>query len=114
MAKPNAPMFLERQGYRRRRIMDAARVLPVLGFILILLPVLWTRSGGLGTAGEAIYLFILWFCLIVAAALMSRPLKQALHRELTQPHHAPPIPVPPTATQTGASDTHTPPPDPAA
>jgi len=90
VSKPSAPLFLERQTYRRRRIMDAARVLPVLGFILILLPVLWTQSGGLGTAGEAVYLFALWFGLIVIAALLSKPLKNALHRDLTQPRPDPP------------------------
>ncbi len=86
MKSPRAPLFLERQTYRRRRLMDAARILPVLGFVLILLPVLWSgsgdpASGGIGTAAEAVYLFGLWLVLILAAALLSRALRAALRRE---------------------------------
>ncbi len=47
--KPLRPLFLARHGYRRRRIMDAARVLPVLGAFLFFVPLLWTGEGG----GEA-------------------------------------------------------------
>jgi peptidoglycan/LPS O-acetylase OafA/YrhL len=81
MKRPRAPLFLERDTYRRRRLMDGARVLPVLGFVLILLPVLWTQGGQMGTAGEAVYLFGLWVLLILAAALMARPLRAALRRD---------------------------------
>ncbi|WP_370344001.1 hypothetical protein [Pararhodobacter marinus] len=81
MKTPRPPLFLERSTYRRRRMMDAARILPVVGFVLILLPVLWTHSGGFGTAGEAVYLFGLWGLLIVAAALLSAPLRGALRRD---------------------------------
>jgi len=81
MRRPRPPLFLERETYRRRRIMDGARVLPVLGFVLVLLPVLWTSGGRQGTAGEATYLFLLWLGLILAAALLSRPLRGALRRD---------------------------------
>lgn len=97
MPNRRSPLFLERDTYRRRRIMDAARVLPVLGFVLILLPVLWTQGGQMGTAGEAVYLFVLWFVLILAAALLSRPLRSALRRETTRTPAgtaAPPDPAP--------------------
>jgi peptidoglycan/LPS O-acetylase OafA/YrhL len=97
MTNRRSPLFLERETYRRRRIMDGARVLPVLGFVLILLPVLWTQGGQMGTAGEAVYLFVLWFLLILAAALLSRPLRSALRRETTRPvPETPPAPVDPT------------------
>lgn len=78
MTKLRPPLFLERASYRRRRIMDAARLLPVAGFLLILLPVLWARSGGDGIAGEAIYLFLLWGALVLAAAALAGPLRRAL------------------------------------
>ncbi|WP_323036640.1 hypothetical protein [Pararhodobacter sp.] len=52
MERRRTPLYLERETYRRRRIMDAARVLPVLGFVLILLPVLWTQGGQMGTAAR--------------------------------------------------------------
>ncbi|HPD91871.1 MAG: hypothetical protein H6900_14560 [Rhodobacter sp.] len=85
MKPPRAPLFLERATYRRRRIMDGARILPVAGFVLVLLPVLWTRGGPdatqTGTAAEAIYLFALWFVLVAVAALLARPLRGALRRD---------------------------------
>ena len=44
--RPTRPLFLARHGYRRRRIMDAARVLPILGGFLFFLPLLWRGEGG--------------------------------------------------------------------
>jgi len=81
MAAPRAPLFLERQGYRRRRLMDAARVLPVAGMVALLLPVLWTGDGQTSTASEALYMFGLWLALIVSALALSRPLRAAIDRE---------------------------------
>ena len=97
MKPPRAPLFLERETYRRRRIMDGARILPVAGFVLILLPVLWTRGGdpgtvtgsptgtATGTAAEAVYLFALWLVLILVAALLARPLRAAIRRDGASP-----------------------------
>jgi len=99
------PLFLERDTYRRRRIMDAARLLPVVGFVLALLPVLWTQGGQMGTAGEAIYLFALWIGLIVAAALMARPLRTAIRRDVVRPAAAG---VPPAIGDAPPSDENRP------
>ena len=86
MKAPRAPLFLERETYRRRRLMDAARILPVVGLVMILLPVLWTGgAAGMTTAGQTVYLFVLWIGLILAAGLLSRPLRAALRRETTPP-----------------------------
>ncbi len=43
-----APLVLARKVYRRRRLRDAARILPFLGLFLMLLPALWApgRGGG--------------------------------------------------------------------
>ncbi|MFN4099982.1 MAG: DUF6611 family protein [Pararhodobacter sp.] len=95
MKRPRPPLFLERETYRRRRLMDAARILPVAGFVLILLPVLWTQGGSASTAREALYLFGLWLALVIAAALMSGPLRAALRRETAPP---------PVTRQTGPED----------
>jgi hypothetical protein len=95
MARSRAPLFLERQVYRRRRLMDAARMLPVLGLVALLLPALWSRDGETGTAAEAVYLFGLWALLILAAVLLSRPLRDAQDRE------APPAVSPPVEIETG-------------
>jgi len=66
MAKPTEPIFLARDSYRRRRVADAARLVPVMGLILLLLPGLWTT-----TAGSMIYIFSVWAILIVVIGAMS-------------------------------------------
>jgi hypothetical protein len=69
------PLFLGRKGYRARRLRDAARLLPVLGLVLVLLPVIWA-PGVRALVGDAIYLFVVWLGLIVAAGLLGRGLKR--------------------------------------
>ncbi len=44
MRKPKRPLFLARAPYRRRRLRDAARLLPVVGGFLLLLPLLTLRA----------------------------------------------------------------------
>lgn len=70
------PVFLERDLYRRRRLMDAARLLPAFGTALLLLPMLWARDQG--TATGAVYTFLVWFGLIAFAALLARRLSEPL------------------------------------
>ncbi|MBD3678643.1 MAG: hypothetical protein HUJ27_09600 [Rhodobacteraceae bacterium] len=60
---------------------DASRILPVVGVVLFLLPLLWT---GARTASGAIYLFLVWGALILVAALLARPLDR-LQREDAPP-----------------------------
>lgn len=90
--RPRQPLFLARQSYRQRRLMDAARLLPVLGAFLFLLPVLWgPRPGtveGRATASDGIYIFLAWAGLILAAFLMSRAL--AAHADGDGPRGAAP------------------------
>jgi hypothetical protein len=77
MKRPGAPLFLERRSYRRRRLGDAARLLPVFGLVLILLPILWSpdaTGAARTTAWEGVYLFVVWAALIVIAAVLSRAL----------------------------------------
>jgi hypothetical protein len=68
------PVFLERRSYRRRRMMDALRFLPVLGVLLWMVPILWPTAADGPTTAEAIsmstavvYVFAVWCALIVAA-----------------------------------------------
>ncbi|MEO0402689.1 MAG: hypothetical protein AAF214_09975 [Pseudomonadota bacterium] len=68
------PVFLERRSYRRRRMMDALRILPVVGVMLWLLPVFWpTAADGpdapapLAMSNAVIYVFAVWVGLIAAA-----------------------------------------------
>jgi len=73
--RPRPPLFLAPDRYRRRRLMDGARMLPVAGAFLLLLPILWRPTAeGHHTAAEGLYLFGVWGVLILAARLLSRPL----------------------------------------
>jgi len=76
------PLFLARETYRRRRLMDAARLLPVIGLGLVLFPLLWIGQGeGPGTRLGVVYLFIVWVVLIAAAALVARRLSGPLPKD---------------------------------
>lgn len=70
--------FLHRRNYRRRRLADAARLLPIVGVILLLIPLLLDQSDGaqeaVRTSKVALYIFGLWAVLIGAAAALSRGL----------------------------------------
>lgn len=59
----------ERKTYRRRRQRDAARLLAVLGVVLLAVPLLWERSGAadgaVAMSSAIIYLFTAWAALIV-------------------------------------------------
>jgi len=76
MRRSPTPVFLERRTYRRRRLMDAARLLPVIGAVLFLVPILWMQmpGDGPGTARAAVYVFCVWAGLIVLAVWVSRRL----------------------------------------
>ncbi|MFN3824120.1 MAG: hypothetical protein ACK4RN_09095 [Pseudorhodobacter sp.] len=67
------PVFLARSSYRRRRLRDAARLLPVVGAFLVWLPMLWDdgATGARNTATDVIYLFAVWSVLILAAVVLS-------------------------------------------
>ena len=75
MSAPRASVFLERETYRRRRIMDAARLLPILGLALFAIPLLWPTSQDAATAepvpmsAAVLYIFGAWAFLICLAFL---------------------------------------------
>jgi hypothetical protein len=76
MARLRAPLFLRPAHYRLRRRRDAARLLPVLGGFLFLLPILWApaRSFDRDTAPDGIFLFVAWGGLILLAFIIARSL----------------------------------------
>lgn len=69
---PAKRLFLARDSYKRRRFSDAARLLPVIGFVLLLLPGLFQT-----TTGSLIYIFTVWALLIIVIGLVSNRLVQA-------------------------------------
>ena len=71
-----SPVFLARRAYRLRRLRDAARLLPLAGAFLLLLPILWepTDTSARNTAWDGIYLFAVWGGLIALAAWLAQGL----------------------------------------
>ena len=68
---PRTRLFLERRSYRMRRVMDAVRLLPVLGLMLWMVPLMWPLpEDGTPTpmSTALLYLFGIW-CALVAGAL---------------------------------------------
>ena len=66
---PDQPIFLERAAYRRRRLLDAARLLPMVTLAALLLPV-WLMPATMSGAGGLIWLLGLWLVVIAASALL--------------------------------------------
>jgi hypothetical protein len=79
MAGRERPLFLARRSYRRRRMMDAARILPLAGGLLVFVPLIWNPQPG--TAATGLYLFWIWMALICAAFALARGLGPALEAE---------------------------------
>jgi peptidoglycan/LPS O-acetylase OafA/YrhL len=76
MKRPKGPLFLARAPYRRRRLRDAARLLPVVGAFLLLLPLLWAPDSTMSlTSGDVIYFFLVWLGLIGLAAAFAPGLR---------------------------------------
>lgn len=75
MSRPTT--FLARDTYRRRRLIDALRILPVLGALLFLVPMLGAGQTERSTALAGLYLFGVWVALIVTAAAFVRWLARA-------------------------------------
>ena len=71
------PRFLERRSYRQRRLMDAARLLPLLGVVLWLIPLLWPQrdpageAAAVSTSNAILYIFGVWILLALIALFLS-------------------------------------------
>lgn len=68
MRRPRPPLFLARAVYRLRRRRDAARLVPLVGLFLFLLPLLW---GAARAGGSVVFVFVVWALLIAMAALLA-------------------------------------------
>ncbi len=78
MTPPKQPVFLERGVYRRRRVVDAVKLLPMLGVAVFLLPVLLlddTQAEQNSTASRLVFFFCAWASLICIAFVLSRWLR---------------------------------------
>jgi len=74
---PKSKIFLEQAGYRQRRLRDAVRLLPVLGIVLLSIPLLWPDEDPEMTysSGALVYIFAVWVLLILLSAFMSRMMR---------------------------------------
>lgn len=67
-------LFLERRSYQRRRLIDAVRLLPFLGGVLWLVPLIWTDASGdthaVGVVEASAYIFVVWGGLTGLSALL--------------------------------------------
>lgn len=82
--KHNIP-FLERQSYRRRRLIDSIRMLPVIGAVLWAVPWLWRQSedsGTVMTSDAIIYIFMVWLLLVLGGGWLARSLKRSDAEEM--------------------------------
>lgn len=84
--RPRIP-FLPRSGYRLRRLHDAARLLPLFGLFLLILPILWSpvEDDHRRTASDGLYLFGVWTGLILVAAIFARKLARSQDVEPAPP-----------------------------
>jgi hypothetical protein len=78
MSVPRSAPFLERRTYRRRRLIDLFKMLPLIGLVLWHVPLLWQATGEdkVTSAEAVIYVFSIWFILVLVAALAARALKE--------------------------------------
>lgn len=73
MRGPVPEHFLERGAYRRRRLEEAARVVPVVFALLTLLPMLW-RPAQMSFSFGAVWLVGVWAVTIALSAILFRAL----------------------------------------
>lgn len=74
MAKEPQPVFLERASFRRRRLSDAAAIIPFFGIVLLCIPAIWASESR--TASAMVYVFTVWAMLILVMGLVARRLKE--------------------------------------
>lgn len=76
---PKTRLFLERRSYRRRRMMDAVRILPLLCTLLFLVvPLMWPKGEAALSLSTAIwYLFVVWVLAILASFGLWRRIRRS-------------------------------------
>lgn len=67
--RPQTPVFLQKASYRQRRVRDAARLVPLLGLVLLIMPLTWLSDRT--NASALVYIFGAWLALLMLSALLS-------------------------------------------
>ena len=76
-AEPKSP-YLDVKSYRRKRLIDMARLLPIFGGVLVIFPLPFLFVNDVLTTDAtpmALYLFGVWIVLILAAMIFARLLR---------------------------------------
>lgn len=79
MSETNKTQFLDRASYRKKRLIDVSRLLPLLGALGFIMPpvYLFIAPDGTGSPGiTTIYLFVFWLGLILFAALLAPKMQE--------------------------------------
>ncbi|MCK0149247.1 hypothetical protein MWU54_04380 [Marivita sp. S6314] len=73
-------VFHERKTYRRRRVIDAARIAPFLTVFLWSIPLVWPQTGEdrVSSASALIYIFAVWAGVILLTFGLSRALAKSM------------------------------------
>ena len=75
---PDKPaIFLERRRYRKQRLRDVAKMLPILGVVLFFVPLLWQGDEPASNADAVQFMFGAWLFLIVLTWLIARKIAAA-------------------------------------
>jgi hypothetical protein len=79
VSEKRAPLFLERQSYRGRRLLDFLRILPVIGVFLWSVPLLWPSGpdSSVRTSEAIFYIFGVWFFMVLVCAAVSVYLRRS-------------------------------------
>jgi hypothetical protein len=77
MTPEDEAIVAEKRSYRRRRMADAARLLPVFGVAFLSIPLLWPGAEGarIPTTSAMLYIFGIWAVLAATSAAISRHLR---------------------------------------
>lgn len=73
MSRRRQPLFLARASYRKRRMRDGARMLPLFGAVLLCLPLFWPLTTS-HIVAHWVFVLGVWAGLIVLAGVLSRGL----------------------------------------
>jgi len=79
---PDTRLFLERRSYRRRRMMDAVRMLPLLCALLwLVVPMMWPNASTDAAPQTALsaalwYLFVIWVLAIAGSFALWRRIRR--------------------------------------
>jgi hypothetical protein len=92
MTEPASPQFLDLKSYRRKRLLDAAKLLTLVGAIILIFPassLFVVPDSPTAPSATALYLFGVWLVLILCAAFLAPRLQNGGTRDAGDPRNAP-------------------------